>query len=207
MTVRIHSARRADVEQLRSICIRTGDAGADASGKEDAPELLPAIFLEPYLVFAPDCAWVAEDGQGIFGYAVGVADSVAFGKWAERVWWPDLRGTYPEPDTDKAGWHGSDWLRHRLHHPPEALAAPLSRWPAHGHIDLLPRGHGTGVAELLMKRMMHSVWKQGARGIHLGVAASNARALRFYEKLGFEPVEFTPEPETVCVVRALTGEQ
>lgn len=205
MARQIRAFHPGDAEALADICIRTGAAGEDARGVEDAPELLPAIFLSPYLAFAPDLAFVLVDDDGPCGYAVGVADSAAFEVWQAEHWWPALRAACADPGADPSGWGRSDWLRNWVHRPPQTPAS-LLRWPAHGHIDLLPRAQGKGAAAPLMQHLLAALSQAGAGGIHLGVAAQNTRALRFYEKLGFAPVPGLGDPETCFVARDLPGE-
>jgi ribosomal protein S18 acetylase RimI-like enzyme len=55
--------------------------------------------------------------------------------------------------------------------------SPLVR--AQGH------GHGRG----LIDRQLEGLRREGARGVHLDVAAPNANALAFYRHLGFTDVE------------------
>ncbi|MCT8161926.1 GNAT family N-acetyltransferase [Pseudoruegeria sp. SHC-113] len=205
MASQIRVFQAGDAEALSDICIRTGAAGEDARAVEEAPELLPAIFLDPYLAFAPQFAFVLEDALGPCGYTVGVADTGAFEAWQAEHWWPSLRAGCVDPGADPAAWGRSDWLRNWVHRPPQAPAS-LSRWPAHGHIDLLPRAQGKGVAAPLMLQLMQTLAQAGAGGIHLGVAAQNARALRFYGKLGFAPVPGLDNAEACFVARDLAAQ-
>ena len=48
--------------------------------------------------------------------------------------------------------------------------------------------HGTGTARTLMSRALDEARALGSAGIWLGTNEANARALRFYEKSGFEVV-------------------
>ncbi|SLN36518.1 putative acetyltransferase [Pseudoruegeria aquimaris] len=203
MSGRIRPYLKADTEALREICIRTGAGGEDARGVEAEPGLLPEIFLDPYLRHSPAHAFVVEDDAGPCGYAVGVPDSRAFAAWQEAQWWPRLRAAHRDPGPDRGRWQSSDWLRRWVHCPPEALPDALAGWPAHGHIDLLPRAQGAGLARPLMETLLDSLARAGAPGIHLGVAAGNARALRFYEKLGFVRVPDVGGPGAVFVARSL----
>lgn len=58
--------------------------------------------------------------------------------------------------------------------------------------------HGSGLAQPLLDETMTHAFGTGARGIWLGVNQENARALRFYQKQGFEivgPKTFYVGPE------------
>lgn len=164
---------------MAQICIRTGWRGEDATGRIPEAELLPEIYLRPYLAFAPELAWVADDGTPA-GYLVGVADTAAFADWLERVWLPPLRARYPLPGSG---------LRELLHHPELPDAEVLSRFPAHLHLDLLPHIRGRGCGRALMTRFLADLTSQGVRGVHLGVDPQNHGALGFYRRLSFTPIE------------------
>ena len=202
--ITLRPARPDDIDAMREICIVTAHAGGDARGIEDAPDLLPVVFAEPYLVFAPDCAFVVEDDEGVCGYVIGVPDSAGFDAWAAAEWYPPLRGRVADPGADPAGWsRPSDWLRAWIHRPVPSPASLLADWPAHLHIDLLPRAQGRGVARAMMERLFAALAAAGAPGVHLGVQPANARALRFYEKLGFAPSGLPGDPRTTYLVRSL----
>lgn len=51
-----------------------------------------------------------------------------------------------------------------------------------------PEHHGQGAATRLMKASLADAADKGAAGVWLGVNSQNAKAIRFYEKNGFERV-------------------
>jgi ribosomal protein S18 acetylase RimI-like enzyme len=55
-------------------------------------------------------------------------------------------------------------------------------------IYLLPSAHGSGLAKRLMDIASEDARSQGARSVWLGVNQQNARANRFYDRLGYEIV-------------------
>ena len=185
----IRRATRADHDDLKHICLMTGDAGDDATGKEDDPDLLGLVFTLPYQIFEPDFAFVIENGRGVCGYVLGAPDTGRFMAQMTHDWFPSLRPRYRDPGADRGRWRGSDWLRHEIHHPATEPLAELGPYPAHGHIDLLPVARGRGVGRRAMTHLMDRLREAGAPGLHLGVNARNTRALRFYTKLDFEPVD------------------
>ena len=85
MTVAIRLAEPDDLDDLYEICLRTGDAGGDASGVVADPRLLGHLFVAPYAVLEPELAFVAVDGEGVAGYVVGTADTRAAGAAARTV--------------------------------------------------------------------------------------------------------------------------
>jgi ribosomal protein S18 acetylase RimI-like enzyme len=181
----IRPYREGDLQDLYAICLATGWAGQDASGMYADPKLVGHLFAAPYGVLAPECALVAEDDEGVAGYIIGAADTAAFEARLERDWWPKLRGEY----ADRKGGPSAEWtpdqrLAWQIHHPRPPRPALLARYPAHLHIDLLPRLQGQGVGRRMIDAWLALIRSQGARGAHLEVGTANARAIRFYRAYG-----------------------
>jgi len=183
---RLRQATAEDRPALEMVCLRTGDSGADATAREDDPRLLGLIYAVPYQVFEPDYAFVIEGPNGVCGYVLGARDSAAFYDWAGRAWFPNIATTVDDPGPDEARWtRGSDWARSEIHRPDLYYTPILHPYPAHGHIDLLPEAQGRGIGRKGIEHLIEALRASGAPGMHLGVSNTNARALAFYEKLGF----------------------
>ena len=181
----IRPYRPADLDALYDICLKTGDAGGDASGLHDDPRILGEIYAGPYAALEPHLAWVVEDGEGVAGYILGTADTRAFEARCEAEWWPPLRGRYADT-ADIGSWRRTrdQWSAYQIHHPLIAPQAAVDAAPAHLHIDLLPRLQGRGLGRALMATWLAAV---GHRA-HLACHADNRRALAFYDRLGFRPL-------------------
>lgn len=180
--------RYQDGEQraLYEICLLTGDSGEDATGQYRDPELLGEVYVGPYLRLAPEHAFVGVDDDGVAGYVLGTPDTVAFEAECERVWWPALRERHP---ADAVAEDTPDGRIVRLiHHPPAASPDVVERYPAHLHIDLLPRLQGQGLGRRLLETLLDSLAAAGAPGVHLGVSLQNDRAIGFYRRMGFTEV-------------------
>ncbi|QMU74913.1 GNAT family N-acetyltransferase [Streptacidiphilus sp. PB12-B1b] len=192
----IRPYRPADREALYDICVRTGDAGADATGLYRDPGILPAIFTGPYLQLAPELAFVLADGPDAerpLGYVIGTADTRRYVADYRRAWLPLVAGQYPEGSGE-----GPDAERVReLHHPEWMLADGLAdRYPAHLHIDLLPQAQGRGAGRALMDTFLAALRAAGAERVHLGMARRNTGARAFYDRLGFHEIDH-PGPALV----------
>jgi ribosomal protein S18 acetylase RimI-like enzyme len=180
----IRAAVLSDRNALYEICRLTGDAGEDASAQYEDPDLLGAVWVGSYLALEPDLAFVGVDPDGVVGYVLGAADTVAFEAACAQRWWPDLRQRYPEPPA--SGDLTPDEELHKwIHHPPPTPADVLAEYPAHLHIDLLPRAQGRGLGRRLLDTLLDALRRRGVGGVHLGVDAANSRAIGFYEHLGF----------------------
>jgi GNAT superfamily N-acetyltransferase len=191
--VGIRGYQAGDLHALYRICLQTADSGQDAAGLFRDPELPGDIYVGPYVNFEPSLAFVAEDEAGVGGYIVATADSRAFESRLERSWWPTLRARYPEPSPDNAErlsppeWH----VLHDLHHRFGAPEEVTKHFPAHLHINLVPRMQSRGAGRLLVATLTTRLRAQASAGLHLIVGHANQRAIGFYRHIGFTEITAT----------------
>ncbi len=185
----------ADLESLYAISLATGEAGSDASHLYADKRLIGLIYSAPYAVLKPDLALVAEDDQGIAGYALGVPDTRSWEDHLEQAWWPALRLRYPDPGpTPQEGWSADQRRQFMIHHPGRTPQEIVAAFPAHLHLNLLPRSQGRGHGPALLDAWLTEAGSDGVDAIHVGVNRGNSRAVRFWRKAGF--ADITP-PESV----------
>jgi ribosomal protein S18 acetylase RimI-like enzyme len=55
----------------------------------------------------------------------------------------------------------------------------------HLHINVLPSHQGQGHGRFLIEALLKALKAAACEGVHMGVVAGNAGALRFYERNGF----------------------
>lgn len=186
---RLREARDDDMEALYVISLMTGDAGADASGVYEDPKLIGQIYSVPYLVLSEGLCRVVETEQRVVGFAAGTVDTRRFEAALEARWWPLLRNTYPEPPlAARADWKADQRRAHMIHHPARVPDAVVSAYSAHLHVNLLPEVQGLGIGPRLVKDML---LRFAGVGVHVGVNYRNARALDFWRRQGFAPIEAT----------------
>lgn len=184
--------RPEDIEAIRDICIRTGDAGADATARFARPVLLPLIYAEPYVVHDPDLAFVVDDESGrAAGYVLGTADVAAFEEWEAQNWWPHMREAYPAESADE-GTPDARLIDGHFYGDDRTEAALLAEYPAELHIDLLPSVQGGGRGRLLIEAFIGELRARGVAGVHLGVDGRNTNAIGFYRHLGFSDIRDEP---------------
>jgi ribosomal protein S18 acetylase RimI-like enzyme len=175
--------RPADRSALYDICVRTGLAGGDARGHYADDDLLPNIYAAPYVEFAPDLAFVVDDGARAVGYVVGTADTAGYAQWFARRWLPALVERYPPlagpPRTE------AEHMIDNLYHPERMVLPELAGHPAHLHINLLPGHQGAGHGRKLITTFLAALRAKGVPGVHLGYDERNIAARRFYDRLGF----------------------
>ncbi len=186
----IRRATPADEYALYDVCLRTGADGEDATGAYADPRLLGHIYVGPYLALEPNLAFVLDDGEPV-GYVLGARETVDFDRACERQWWPPLRRRYADPAAGRT-WTPDEHLRHMIHHPPRLDPALLAQYPAHLHIDLLPRAQGAGHGRRLITRLLDELRATGAAGVQLVTGAKNARAIGFYDRIGMRALLTLP---------------
>jgi ribosomal protein S18 acetylase RimI-like enzyme len=179
--------RPGDEPALGEICVRTADAGDDASGLLADDAIWPAIFVWPYVAHDPDTAFVVEADDGrVVGYIVATEDTDAFGQWFRTRWWPPyasrwpLSATTPARDADLLGYAAARGSA------PDRLQA--HGYPAHLHIDLLPELQGQGWGRRLIGTLVEHLRGRGVTGIQLTASADNHGAAAFYPRVGFDPL-------------------
>lgn len=187
--VNLRPYKAADLDALYEICLRTGDSGQDATALHNDGQLIGHIYAAPYGVLEPDNVFVAEDEAGVAGYVVGTYDSDAFAERLEREWWPALRARY----ADAPGMTSADQGRIDAIMKPHGTPADLvAAYPAHIHMNLLPRLRGQRVGTRLLGLWIDQAKSNGVKGIHLGAGGSNTGGIAFWTRSGFTPLRENP---------------
>ncbi|MEJ3405991.1 GNAT family N-acetyltransferase [Rathayibacter sp. YIM 133350] len=188
----------ADLPGMYRICLITGDAGNDATGRHANPDLLGHIYTGAYAVRSPEFAYVVVDEHGVGGYVLAVPDTRDFEAWQEREWYPALRAQYPLSAFEGAAADTPDAALVRLLHTPERRTdSVIERWPAHLHIDLAPRLQGRGLGRELISRALDGIRSAGVKGLHLAVDPRNEGGKAFYPRVGFTRQPDAVEPGVV----------
>ena len=203
--VEIRPYRPSDLDALYHICLATGDSGADASAFYQDPKLVGHVYAAPYGIFSPESALVLEDDEGVGGYIVGVADTRAFEARLEADWWPELRKTYANPSGRYGDLGWDERMQRLINRPPKTPAPVVQPFPAHLHIDMLPRLQGRGLGKALIDCWLDLIQGLGAPGVHLGVGWANERAVRFYRAYGFDQLELADYPGALWFTTRLDG--
>lgn len=186
--VELRRYRESDLEALYEICLVTGDSGSDASPLHRDRKVIGHLYSGPYGVLEPGNVFVAEDEDGVAGYIVGTFDTDAFGEKLDLDWWPALRQHYagipPAELTD------TDRMRIAAITSPHANPADIvARYPAHIHMNLLPRLRGKRVGSGLLHLWIDQARVAGVSGIHLGANATNSGGIAFWTRSGFAPLQ------------------
>lgn len=185
--INLRSYRADDLDALYEICLLTADSGKDASTLHNDRKLVGHHYSAPYGVLEPENVFVAEDDEGVAGYVVGTHDTDAFMARQELEWWPALRAHYAKipatelTDTDRMRVAG-------IVTPSFNPADIVADYPAHVHMNLLPRLRGQRIGTRLLQMWIDQARAAGVTGIHLGANAGNVGGVAFWTRSGFVPL-------------------
>lgn len=184
----IRPYRPDDLEALYRICLLTGASGQDATAQHHHQELLGHIYAGPYGVLERDNVFVVDDDDGVAGYVVGTHDSVAYEQRLETEWWPSLRERYRDAqDVSPADRR----MISMIETPYQSPAQFVGPYPAHIHMNLLPRLRGKRVGSKLLGLWVEQAKAAGVKGIHLGAGIANTGGIAFWSK-NFEVLRRDP---------------
>ena len=182
----IRLSEPADLPALYDVCVRTADAGGDARPLYPDHDLMPTIFLAPYVALDPSLAFVVDDGSRAVGYVIGTADTASFVRRYRQEWLPTVVGRYPAPTSLDTP---TEQMLSLLHNPERMIVPALADYPAHLHIDLLPEYQRQGLGRQLMGRFLGALADRGVPAAHLGMVTVNVAARKFYDRLGFHVID------------------
>src|SRR5829696_7369366 len=104
----IRPFRGGDAAAVAEICLRTADAGADATGVLEDDAIWAEIFVLPYVHRHPELAFVVEADDGrVVGYVVCAPDTNEFDNWFADEWWPQHGARWPEPAVERSRQDGT----------------------------------------------------------------------------------------------------
>ena len=187
---RIRPYRPADRAAMYDVCVKTADAGKDATGILSDDTLWGDLFAVPYVERHPDLAWVVEsDDARVIGYIVATDDTDAFAAWFRDEWWPRLAPRFPRPA--EVVTREDRMVEYGYSRAP-GIEPNAADYPAHLHIDLLPETQGQGLGRRLIETLFAELTRRGVPGLHLGMDPSNTGAAAFYERLGMQRLPAAP---------------
>jgi ribosomal protein S18 acetylase RimI-like enzyme len=189
-----------DRDALYDVCVRTADAGEDATAQYDDPDLVGDIFAGPYAHLEPDFAFVLDDGGRATGYVLGAPDTARFAQRFRAEWLPRVGARYPEQEgipTSK-----QQEMTYLLHHPEHMVNPDLADYPAHLHIDLLPAYQRAGHGRRLIQTLLAAFAAADVPRVHLAMLRTNTRAGAFYDRLGFTELKISTPADIVYLGRS-----
>jgi ribosomal protein S18 acetylase RimI-like enzyme len=192
-----------DRDAVYDVCLRTADAGQDATALYQHPELVGDIFAGPYAYLEPDFAYVLDDGGRATGYVLGAPDTTRFADAMRAKWLPLVGAKHPEPAGPPR--NRDEQMAYLLHHPERMVRPELADYPAHLHIDLLPGYQRAGHGRRLVLTLLAAMAAAGVPRLHLGMLTTNTQARAFYDRLGFHEIDI-PDSEPITYLGRSTTE-
>ena len=199
----IRQAKTSDMDDLYDICIRTGNNGEDARYLYDNHEALGIYYVGPYVVFEQELAFVLEDKLGVCGYVLGTKDTKLFFKAMTEEWLPKYQKHFPMPEGDHESWNLDQKIIALIHNPKVSIPDSLNNFPAHLHIDLLPRARKKGNGRRMIETLHKKFKILGIKGVFLEVAINNLNAQSFYKKIGYKKLQVTPSQDGLFMIHQL----
>lgn len=160
-----------DKSQVRNICLVTA---SEHFRDEKMHKLLFTAYCDYYIEREPHNCFVGVNGGEVAGYILCAENAVA---WAE-----DFRKEFLDGLEE-------DSIRQYCINSTETPLAFSADYPAHLHIDLLPKYQRMGLGTRLMDTLVNHLKGKGIPGLMLGVGANNVGAQAFYGKYGFSVLE------------------
>ena len=192
----IRRVEAKDLDACYAISLATGLAGGDASHLYRDPRMMGHIYVAPYALLEPGLTLVVEDETGVAGFVAGTQDTAAWEDRLEREWWPSLRERYADPSgVSSASWTADQRRAFMIHHPARTPPPVVARYPAHLHMNLLPRLQRRGMGSKLLDAWLDAASGRGARAFHIGVNRENIGAIDFWRARAFEALAFDSLPE------------
>ena len=184
---RIRPFHSGDEAAVAEVCLRTADAGSDATGMFDDDAIWADIFVLPYVARHPELAFVVEaDRERVAGYIVGAPDTAEFEDWFATEWWPERAARWPRPAVKRTRQDATLIYAYSR----RGGAEPYGEaYPAHLHINLLPELQGEGWGRRLIEALARALSDRGVVGLHLVASAENEAAIAFYPRVGFTALE------------------
>jgi GNAT superfamily N-acetyltransferase len=204
--LRLRFVQTSDLDAFYVISLATSHMGGDAAHLYEDGMLMGHIYSAPYARLDPDLALVVEDDAGVGGFAVGAIETASWEARLERDWWPHLRSKNPDPGKPSSAWTADQKRWAIIHHPELTPTSIAKHYPAHMHLNLLPRLQYQGHGATLAQGWLEIARDKGADAVHVGINRMNVRAARFWARCGFEPVTAGNEMDrTIWMGRLLTS--
>jgi ribosomal protein S18 acetylase RimI-like enzyme len=185
--VKIRPYEPRDRDRVRHVCYATGYMGERVDWLWRDRESFCDLFTSYYTDAEPQSALVAELDGVVEGYLLGCVDSSK--AWSvPKIFLRHMfvRGIAFRPGTAPVVWRSfSDIVMDGIHRQLPTGTVHDERWPAHLHIDLLPRIRGLGVGSRLVRMWLDSLREKNVAGCHLETVGENHGAIAFFESMGF----------------------
>lgn len=183
--------RPSDEAAVYGICLKTCDDGMD--GTEVFPENPNVIcdkLIGAIVTLSPEYCFVAEDEQGVMGYAVATLDAKQLKQRMQLAWTPVMREKYPKPERSTELSPAEEVMLSFHGEVQETPVSVTSAFPAQVRLDVLTgRMEDLAVTKRLLACALSTLRAKGATGVHVELSVGDKCMLEHYRLLGFVPVK------------------
>ena len=173
---------KKDFRSVQDICMLTSWMKDDITPVSRA--YMCAMNCDYYLDNQSEFCFVAEDDGQVVGYILCAADCDDYLEKMDELYLPLVRKL-----------SGKDHLRFVAQQRVEQRYIRAG-YTAHLHIDLLPEYQRQGIGTQLVDALINKLTQMCVEGVYLVCSNKNEGARAFYEKCGFEDIDYI----TGCVV-------
>lgn len=176
----------ADRARLLDLAVAAG-AGSPSGSLWGDPASEADIYLWPYVDHEPESFLVADLDGDLVGYLAGCADTASFPSEDSRIEAAIRRHRLFRRRETRRFFARALWdsALAKVRRQPTAGELQDARWPAHLHINVVPKVRGHGVADALMEAWLTRLDDRGVAGCYLQTLVENPRAVRFFTRAGF----------------------
>lgn len=179
-----------DRYNVRQIACDTADRGNPSESFFQDRELIADLLTRYYTDYERGYLWVADYNGQVVGYLTGCLNSNRYSRFMNFNIIPKaiikaiLRGMLWKTELYKffiAGfmtWRLGGFKRH----------ISFNKYPAHLHVNIHKDFRGRHIGEILIEKFIEQVRLKGVKGIHFGAREDNIPACRFFERMGFSPI-------------------
>jgi len=205
-TLKYRPYKLSDEKTIYNICLKVCDDGMDGTEVfPEHPQLIGDKLIGGVLNLCPEYSFVAEDDEGVMGYAVAALDAKQFRQKHDIAWVPAMCEKYPLP-THGGELTPAEEIVSSFHTAlPEIPADVTSLFPSCIRLDILvPRVEDQTVTKRLLSCVLAALKAQGSAGVHVQLNAGDKYLMEQYRLLGFMPVKTeTTLEDTVYLGRLL----
>jgi ribosomal protein S18 acetylase RimI-like enzyme len=187
----------ADRDALMHIAAETAFFGEPVERFLEDRRIFQDAFYAYYTDYEPEHTWIAvrfDDGQEqVVGFLTGCFNSAHQERILQQHILPGviqkrMLGQYRlGKRTLQHVWRMALGSLRR-----EYPKVDEKRYPAHLHINLLPRSRGMGLGYALMQAYLNQLKAHQISGVHLQTTSLNTAAIRLYERCGFVLLDARP---------------
>lgn len=183
--ITVRPYQKKDFRYVQDICLATSWLAKDPCPANRA--IVCSMYCDYYLDFEPEYCFVAVDEQDIpVGYILCAVDLDTYHEQMNENYLPLVRKV-----------SGSDYFRFAAEVKLEQRYIKQG-YTSHLHIDILEEYQRQGVGTALLEALTNKLKENFVEGLYLVCGVKNKAACEFYEKRGFEDIDYF----ATCVVYA-----